>query len=601
MKAVFIRRARHSRVRPGLVGLGLLALLAGSAVSSADVRSMDGSGNNLDHPAWGARGEHLIRLTGTYYADGISALSGPDRPNPRAISNIVLDQPEAIFGSPLQTNMFVNWGQFIDHDLDRSQGTTPSEFAMVFVPECDEVMDPDCTGFEVIFVERSHYDEATGTDPRNPREQDNDINAFIDASNVYGNWDDRSYILRTYEGGKLKVTSSPWGDLLPMNSVLEDMDTPPFGVQLEDLFVAGDDRANEQLGLCAMHTVFHREHNRICDELIVQHPDWTDEQLYQRARKLVGAILQHITYDEFLPVLLGPNAIPEYQGYDPGVNPGITTEFSTVAYRFGHSMIHPSILRLDEDGDPIDEGNLDLRDAFFAPERILDEGGIEPILRGMATAPSQKVDAKITNELRNFLFTPPTIFNLDLAVLNIQRARDHGIGSYNQVRVDLGLAPALTFSDITSDPEQAAALAEAYNGDVDLVDPWVGGLAEDKLPGSNFGEMMQEILVDQFTRIRDGDRFFYLNDEDLSQADIEFIESSGLGAVIKRNTGIVAMQDNVFYVWPDFDKNGALNILDFVAFQNAFKAGDEDADFDKDGNLTILDFVIFQNAIKSYL
>jgi hypothetical protein len=582
------------------IGVAALSVIAGGAISSADVRSMDGSGNNLDHPAWGARGEHLLRLTGIYYADGVEEISGPDRPNARAISNIVFDQPSEIFGSPLMTNMAVVWGQFIDHDLDRSQGTAPSEFAMVTVPECDPVMDPECTGLEVIFVERSHYDKATGTDPDNPRMQDNDINAFIDASNVYGNWDARADALRSFRGGKLRVTESAWGDLLPMNTILEGMDTPPFGVELEDMFIAGDDRANEQLALTALHTVFHREHNRLCDELALHNPDWTDEQLYQHARKLVGGILQHITYNEFLPAMIGANALPDYAGYDAGVNPGVSIEFSTFAYRFGHTMINPAILRLEEDGTPIPEGNLDLRDAFFAPEKIIDEGGIDPILRGMAVGASQKVDAKITNELRNFLFTPPTIFNLDLATLNIQRGRDHGLGSYNEVRVDLGLAPAASFDDITSDRSLQAQLAEAYDGNVDLIDPFVGGLAEDPVVGSNFGELFQTILADQFTRVRDGDRFWYQNDEDLSQADIDLIESTTLAGVIKRNTDIVAMQSDVFFVWPDFDKNGVLNLIDFITFQMAFKSGDQDADMDKDGKLTILDFVLFQTAFTAY-
>ena len=582
------------------IGAGALAIIAGAAVSSADVRSMDGSGNNIANPDWGARGQHLIRLSGVYYADGIEALSGADRPSARHVSNIVFDQEGEEFGTPLNTNLFVIWGQFIDHDISRSQGTTPTEIALIEVPLCDEVMDPDCTGNEIIFFERSSYDPATGTDRNNPREQDNDINAFIDASNVYGSWESRADVLRTFEGGKLAVMDMPEGDLLPQNFALEDMDTPPFGGDLEALFLAGDDRANEQLGLTSLHTLFMREHNRLADQLAIDNPDWTDEEIYQHARKLVGGMLQHITYNEFLPTLIGPNAIPEYTGYDSNVNPGVTNEFSTIAYRFGHSMVNPFVPRLKEDGTPIDEGNLDLRDAFFSPELIINEGGIDPILRGLAYAPSQLLDSKITNEMRNFLFTPPTLFNMDLAALNVHRGRDHGFGSYNQVREDIGLAPAVEFSDITSDPVMAAKLAEAYDGDISLVDPYAGGLSEDLVEGSQVGELFTLLIADQFTRIRDGDRFWYQNDEDLSEADIELIETSNLSAVIRRNTGIQAIQNDVFQVWPDFNGDGSLDILDFVAYQNAFMAGDDNADFDKDGKLTILDFVLFQNSFTSY-
>lgn len=582
------------------IGAGALAVIAGAAVSSADVRSMDGSGNNIANPDWGARGQHLIRLSGTYYADGISELSGDDRPSARHVSNVIFDQDGEEFGTPLNTNLFVIFGQFIDHDLDRSQGTTPTEVALIHVPTCDEVMDPDCTGTEIIFFERSSFDPATGTDRNNPRQQDNDINAFIDASNVYGNWESRADVLRTFTGGKLKVMVAAEGDLLPQNFALEDMDTPPFGGDLEAMFMAGDDRANEQLGLTSLHTVFMREHNRLADQLAIDNPGWSDEEIYQHARKLVGGILQNITYTEFVPNLIGPDAVPEYTGYDPNVNPGVTNEFSSIAYRFGHSMVNPFVPRLKEDGTPIDEGNLDLRDAFFSPELIINEGGIDPILRGLAYAPSQQLDSKITNEMRNFLFTPPTLFNMDLAALNIQRGRDHGFGTYNQVRVDMGLAPAVDFSDITSDPDMAAKLSEAYDGDISLVDPYAGGLSEDPVEGSQLGELFTLIIADQFTRVRDGDRFWYQNDEDLSEADIELIESSTLSAVIRRNTDIVAIQNDVFRVWPDFDQSGTLDILDFVAYQNAFMSGDENADFDKDGKLTILDFVLFQNAFTSY-
>jgi len=600
MRPGTIHQHVRSRDFRRVVGAGLLTVLAGAALSTADVRSYDGSGNNVANPDWGARGAHLLRLSSVHYADGISALSMPESPNPRYVSNILSDQEGEIFSSPLHTNMFVIWGQFIDHDLDRSQGTTPTEFAMIPVPECDEVMDPNCTGFEIIFFERSSYGPETGTGPDNPRQQDNDINAFIDASSVYGNWDHRAEVLRTFEGGKLKTMETEWGDLMPLNDVLEDMDTPPFGGDIDKMFLAGDDRANEQLGLSALHTLFVLEHNRLADEIAANNPEWTDEEIYQHARKIVGGILQYITYNEFLPTLLGPNAIPEYTGYKPEVNPSISTEFSTFAYRFGHSMVNPFVLRLNEDGSPIDEGNLDLRDAFFQPDRIIEEGGIEPILRGMAVAASQRMDAQLTNELRNFLFTPPTVFNLDLAALNIQRARDHGLGTFNQIRIDLGLAPAESFDDITADPEQAEKLAMAY-GDVDKIDPWTGGLAEDSMNGSLVGELFHTIIVDQFTRVRDGDRFWYQNDDDLSQADIDIIESSTLSKVIKRNTSIEAIPSDVFFVWPDFDQDGDLTILDFVAFQNAFMAGDEDADFDKDGKLTILDFVLFQNAFTSYI
>lgn len=67
----------------------------------------------------------------------------------------------------------------------------------------------------------------------------------------------------------------------------------------------GDGRVNEQVNLALMHTVWLREHNRVAKELARLHPNWSDEALFQEARRVVVAEMQHITYNEFLPIILG--------------------------------------------------------------------------------------------------------------------------------------------------------------------------------------------------------------------------------------------------------------------------------------------------------
>ena len=103
-------------------------------------------------------------------------------------------------------------------------------------------------------------------------------------------------------------------------------------------FVAGDHRSTENPLLSSLQTLLVREHNRICDQLSCQQPGLSDERLYQKARVKVMGLLQHITYNEFLPAVLGDDALTDYKGYDAEVNPGIFNEFAA-AYRFGHSMI----------------------------------------------------------------------------------------------------------------------------------------------------------------------------------------------------------------------------------------------------------------------
>ena len=157
---------------------------------------------------------------------------------------------------------------------------------------------------------------------------------------------------------------------------------------------------------------------------------------------------------------------------------------------------------------------------------------------------AQEIDTLVVDDVRNFLFGPPGAGGFDLASLNIQRGRDHGLPDYNQVRQDMGLEPVASFDEITSDPEVAAALEELY-GDVNNVDVWVGALAEDHVAGSSLGELNQTILVDQFERIRDGDRLWYQNV--LSGEGLRRVENTSLADVIERNTEIDGLQDNVFF------------------------------------------------------
>ncbi len=269
------------------------------------------------------------------------------------------------------------------------------------------------------------------------------------------------------------------------------------------------------------------------------------DEIYQRTRSWVGALMQVITYREFLPVLLGEHGLPTYIDWDPWADGSIANEFSTAAYRFGHSMVSVLLLRLDRYGNEIHQGHLELRDAFFAPHH-LEAAGIEPILRGLVAQQAREVDLMIVDELRNFLFGPPGSGGFDLAALNIQRGRDHGLECYNQTRMMYGLEPYTRFEEITPDGGIAAKLETLY-GDIDEVDLWVGGLAEPHVRGALLGPTFCEIIRDQFQRLRDADRFFYKRA--YRGNELLELESTTLANVIRRNTPIGhEIPDNVFYV-----------------------------------------------------
>lgn len=533
------RAARASKARRNLIRAALEAL-EDRTVPSSSFESLDGTGNNPFHPNWGAAGTDLLRLAAAQYGDGISTPGGASRPDARTISNTVADLPEDTPTNERMMSAFIYaWGQFIDHDLDLTTGASPAEPFNIAVPTGDPQFDPLGTSTQEIPLNRSKFDPATGTSTANPRQQVNVITSFLDGSMIYGSDAVRAAALRTFVGGQLKTSD---GDLLPLNTTSLPNANDPHIVPDDQLFLAGDVRANENVELTALQTLFVREHNRLAAQIASANPRLTDEQIYQRARQIVIGELQAITYNEFLPALLGPGALPSYSGYKPWVNPGIANEFSTAAFRVGHTMVGNDVEFLDNDGEEVRE-ELELADAFFNPD-VVKETGIDPILKYLASDRAQEVDTMVVDGLRNFLFGPPGSGGLDLASLNIQRGRDHGLADYNTVRAAYGMPKVTRFDQITSSTTLQADLQALY-GDVNNIDLWVGGLAEDHVPGGSVGPLFKRIIADQFTRLRDGDRFWY--QRVFSGAQLDFVSHTSLADVIKRNTALTNLQDNVFF------------------------------------------------------
>lgn len=447
------------------------------------------------------------------------------------------------------------WGQFIDHDL----GLTPdgiNEPAMIPVPAGDPWFDPMNTGTMMIPMMRNAFDPSTGTDPANPRRHPNMITAFIDGSGVYGSDEVRTNWLRTFSGGKLKVSA---GNLLPFNTYTGEFDAPidpnaphmdnPVGIS-DKIPVAGDIRAGENPLLFSIHTLFVREHNRLCDVLSQEHPDWTDEQLYQQARKLVSGTIQSIVYNEWLPTL--GIELPEYTGYKPDVNPQLMNVFTAAAFRLGHTLLNGNLRCLDNEGNVVPEGNLPLRDAFFNPFPAM-ASGIEVFLKGMAEQTQQSFDPKVIDDVRNFLFGPPGPGGLDLASINISRGRERGLPDFNTVREAFGLTPYSFFQQINSSAAVFTILQDVYGGHIDRIDPWIGFLSEQPMTGKLLGSTLTKIMEVQFTALRDGDRFFYENDPVLNDQEKSKIRHTSFHDVIMRNTGISLMQDKVFESMPHAD------------------------------------------------
>ena len=335
------------------------------------------------------------------------------------------------------------------------------------------------------------------------------------------------------------------GNLLPFNTP----GLPNAGGTSPTLFLAGDVRANENVMLTSLHTLFVREHNRLAALIQLLAPEATDEEIYQLARKIVGAEMQLITYGEFLPALLGPAAPPvNVLNYDSSVDPSIANEFSTAFYRFGHSLLSPQLVMSGESGRT---ELLPLRNAFFQPSLLVDDPeDVDRLLIGASLQVCQDVDNRVVDDVRNFLFGPPGAGGLDLATLNIQRGRDHGLPDYNTLRQAYGLSSASGFGNVSSDAGIQEALEDLYDSTNDI-DAWVGGLAENHLPGSSVGELLSVALSEQFARLLAGDRLSILNDPDLQDEIVKagvHLEELTLANIIRANTTARLLPEDIFSV-----------------------------------------------------
>ena len=556
----------HSPIAPIKLSeceLHFLATLSGCKASKSNVscndycrhskyRTYDGTCNNLQHSYYGASVMPFSRLLEADYENDINLpkgwsqamhnpFSGP-KPSARLISSSVLASSE-VTPDRRYTLMLMQFGQFLDHDLDIAP-TVPSDEIFRNGSKCSELCgtEPPCFPIMVppndtriktrrcISFTRSSAMCGSGSSSAlvgraaYRREQINDITSFTDASMVYGSNKRHADELRdsSYGLGKLKLgaESSPGKYLLPYdNKSLVDCQQPDNTGRLHTpCFLAGDIRVNEQVGLSSMHTIFAREHNRIAKSLSALNTHWGDEKLYQEARKIVGAEWQHIIYTEYLPIIVGAKGMEmlgEYKGYNASVNPTILNSFATAAYRFGHTQIMPFLPRLDENWREVSRGHLPLFKAFFSPFRIVHEGGIDPLLRGLLATPVKlrTADEAVSSVVTERLFQETHQVALDLAALNIQRARDHGLPGYNQFRSYCGLTPAESFEDLAGEIPQRdirEKLEQLY-GHPDNIDLFVGGVLEKVVEGAILGPTFSCIIVEQFRRLRDGDRFFYKN------------------------------------------------------------------------------------------
>ncbi|KAK6178116.1 hypothetical protein SNE40_012944 [Patella caerulea] len=498
-------------------------------------RQPDGKCNNPTAPYWGSANTDLRRIVRNYYDDGmkrprIRGVDGNMLPSAREVSNKVVELEVKESADTIYTNLFQVYGQFLDHDIDFSPNvmdTNGDKFKCCTDklnmeggqhPDVDNngpcfpieipVNDPFFKPRRCLNFVRSVEVEDSRLKCRSPaREQMNTLTSFIDGSHIYGYGEDRLRDLRSFSNGYLKVSKH---NMLP-----EDKSIQCHKRHNEDYcFKAGDTRANEHPGLSAFHVMFLRIHNRIARQLKnlngMNHM-WNDEKLFHETRKIVEAILQQITYNEWLPLVVGPEATRKYRlksdyhtvhEYNPNVDPRIINAFSTAALRYGHSSIpNEWTYKGKKEKTPLVE-------MFNSPFFIYkDEGkGLDAIIDGMLIDSSQDTDHIFSDGVKNKLFETLKIPGMDLAAINIQRGRDHGLAPYNKYREYCGLKP-IVFDGSTS---QVKALASVYRN-ADDVDLFIGGVTEVTVTGGHVGPTFACIIGEQFHNIKYGDRFWFEN------------------------------------------------------------------------------------------
>lgn len=503
-------------------------------------RTLTGMCNNLENPSWGSTRSVMIRFLPPVYGDGIStpreSVTGEGLPNPRLVSFVV---HQDISEHHRQVRFVaVAWGQMIDHDLTLAAPTLDHERQDI---ECCKyaVQDrhPNCMPIDIPandpfykFFNRRCLDFARllpGLKPGcslGPRGQQNTLSSFVDAGFVYGSTQDVASRLRAFQGGRLKSLNL-WKDigmkeLLPMKTVEADVGcmARPRNVYCFD---AGDERVNEQLALTVMHTIWMREHNRVADVLAQINQHWDDETVYQEARHIVIAEVQHITFNEFLPMILGHDHMTRYEllltqdgyynGYNAKVNAGIRTAFQAAVFRFGHSLLPDVTERFSKYHEKLEA--IRLSQLIRQPYDLYKPGIVDSFIMGLINQQANRMDPEVTTEVTNHLFEKPgDRFGMDLASLNLQRAREVGLPGYNFYREYCGQPKARDFWDLIGVmPNKTVYRYSQLYKHVDDIDLWSAGISEYPLEGGALGPTFACLISEQFANIRRGDRFWYEN------------------------------------------------------------------------------------------
>ncbi|OXB56751.1 hypothetical protein ASZ78_008518, partial [Callipepla squamata] len=527
-----------------------------------EVQRYDGWYNNLQHHSRGSVGSRLLRLLPANYADGVyQALQEPHVPNARQLSNAVARGPSGLPSKRNTTVLAVFFGFHVLSDiLGTEKPGCPAEFLNIHIPEGDSVFDPAGTGDIVLPFQRIHWAMETGQSPNSPREQTNEVTGWLDGSSIYGPSHSWSDALRNFSNGQL--ASGPGGQIpretdgkVPMWKALDPSTGQGGSHGIYDL---GNAWGNENRFLQAVSIAWFRYHNYLAVELAKDHPSWSDEDIFQHTRKRVIATFQRIVLYEWLPALLG-TPVQTYTGYQQHLDPSPSPEFVAAARIFLASMVPPGVYRRDSSchlqnvsssSDPFPA--VRLCNSYWSRESTgMQQEDVDDLLLGMSSQIAEQEDNIVVEDLQDYWYGPLKYSRTDYVASWLQRSRDLGLPTYNQARERFGLEPLQDWTNLAPHSQQKVLeVAALYANNTDRLELLPGGMLE----GDSL--LFSAIILDQFVRLRDGDRFWFENTKNglFTAEEVKEIHNTTFRDVLAAVTYSqwAELQSNVF-VWSTGD------------------------------------------------
>ncbi|XP_001944613.1 peroxidase [Acyrthosiphon pisum] len=544
---------------------------------NAKYRSINGSCNNLKTPTWGAAATPFLRLLDANFSDGYYSLrvqtNGSELPYPRVLDvNIFLNRE--IYRVDENNVLLLPFGQLIAHDISGLPNDLVSdengaaidccltENKIKNYTQCQIVLEnlPDDPVYGVhnktcspIFRSLTSRNYSC---PLYPTTFINDNSHFIDASEVYGSSESYALHLRTMVGGRLKFSIGDNGQMFC--PFLTDQNKASIGNKKTHIkYDTGDpDNGNQNFGITAMQTLFLRFHNYIAFKLSSLNPFWSDEIIYQESRRIVIATIQRISYEDFLPIIIGKDfqetyGLNEANIYDSTINPSTSLEFSSAGSRVLHAIIPVEFNFVNKDYKI--DNSIKITDWMVKADLIPLGDNFDKLLKGFIETPGRMAQPSYNFYISNYMLTlpnNPSYNGRDLLAVDIARGRDVGLQPYNQVRHLCGFPLAKDFEDLADliHIKDVMKLKKNYYS-VNDIDLMVGILLEKLSDGAIVGPTAQCLIADGFYRYKAGDRFFYdVQGQPSSFTDdqLKVIKKITLGHVICATSNVDHVQKDIF-------------------------------------------------------